>query len=122
MDIRLKRAYDDAAQNDGYRILVDRIWPRGVSKEDAKLDEWNKDISPSTELRKWFGHDESKWDEFQKKYIQELHDSDKAMDVLDTLRTRGKDSRLCLVYAAKNTECNNAVVLKHLLQDKEYTP
>ena len=74
MAIRLKRAYDSPAKNDGYRVLVDGIWPRGVSREDARLDEWLKEIAPSTELRKWFGHDAERWEEFKKRYHRELAD------------------------------------------------
>ncbi|HLQ86212.1 MAG TPA: DUF488 domain-containing protein [Salinisphaeraceae bacterium] len=115
-EIRLKRAYDDAADNDGTRILVDRVWPRGVSKEKARLDDWLKDVAPSTELRKWFGHDPDKWDEFSKRYRAELEDDDHA-EAMDNLRSVYQDvGRLTLVFAAKDEEHNQAVVLKHVLQ------
>ena len=84
MDIRLKRAYDPAARSDGLRILVDRIWPRGVAKEDADIAHWLKGLAPSTELRKWFGHDPDKWSEFCDRYLKELN-SDEAADDLETL-------------------------------------
>src|SRR5699024_6497684 len=112
MTIHLKRAYDDAASKDGYRVLVDRIWPRGVSKKDADLDDWCKEIAPSTELRKWFDHKETRWKGFQKRFRKELRDNDDAKDVLTQLRKKHKDGTLTLVYAAKDTEHNNAVLLK----------
>lgn len=111
--IIIKRIYDSAAENDGYRILVDRIWPRGVSKEEAKLDEWNKDVAPSTELRKWFGHEEEKFDEFVKKYKKEL---DAQKDELKKIRDIGKKQQICLLYGAKDEKHNQAVVLKSVLE------
>lgn len=117
MTIHLKRAYDDAASKDGYRVLVDRIWPRGVSKKDADLDDWCKEIAPSTELRKWFDHKETRWKGFQKRFRKELRDNDDAKDVLTQLRKKHKDGTLTLVYAAKDTEHNNAVLLKDVLQN-----
>ena len=110
--ILLKRAYDDPESGDGMRVLVDRLWPRGVKKEDAKVDVWLKDAAPSGELRKWFDHDPDKWAEFRKRYIKELGDHKDALhDVLD----RAKGKPLTLVFGAKDVEHNNAVVLKEYL-------
>ncbi len=112
MTIRLKRAYDDVAEDDGYRVLVDRLWPRGLSKDKARLDAWMQEIAPSHELRKWFGHDPDKWAEFQRRYTAELADKG---DLLDVLRQRAREGTLTLVYAAKDEEHNDAVVLRDLL-------
>ncbi|BEH15735.1 DUF488 domain-containing protein [Marinobacter shengliensis] len=112
MDIRLKRAYDTAARSDGPRILVDRIWPRGVAKEDADIAHWLKGLAPSTELRKWFGHDPDKWPEFCDSYLKELQ-SDGAAEDLETLwKILDEHKRITLVFAAKDTEHNNAVALR----------
>lgn len=117
MEIRLKRAYDDAARSDGPRVLVDRIWPRGVAKEDAQLESWLKGLAPSTELRKWFGHDPEKWREFQQRYLKELKKSDAAED-LDALKgIVNQHKRITLVFAAKDTEHNNAVALRDFLMN-----
>ncbi len=113
MTIRLKRAYDDAASSDGRRILVDRLWPRGVSKEDAAIDDWPKEIAPSAELRKWFGHDPEKWGEFRKRYRKELQDH---ADELGRIRDHARHGTVTLVYAAKDEEHNQAVVLKDVLE------
>ena len=112
MAIRLKRAYDEPAQNDGYRILVDRVWPRGISKKEARLDEWLKNIAPSAELRKWFDHDPDKWEQFLERYFREL---DEHPDLIRNLAGRAKDSGITLVFAARDTEHNNAVALKNYL-------
>lgn len=117
MSIRIKRAYEDAAKNDGYRVLVDRIWPRGVSKDEAQLDDWVKALAPSTELRKWFGHDPDRWDEFRKRYRKELKARDEAQQALDDLRQRARKGRVTLVFAAKDSEHSNAAFLRELLQD-----
>ena len=110
--IQIKRVYDDPSESDGYRILIDRIWPRGVSKEDAKLDDWNKDLAPSTELRKWFDHDPDKFKDFSDKYKKELKDQ---TDALKQLSKKAKDQTVTLLYGAKDTEHNQAVVLKEVL-------
>jgi uncharacterized protein YeaO (DUF488 family) len=111
--IKLKRIYEETQKEDGYRILVDRLWPRGVSKEKAALDLWFKDISPSDELRKWFGHDPKKWQEFQRKYESEIK---KNMDAFNSLRQIVKDKKtVTLLFAAKDKEHNEAVVIKKLL-------
>lgn len=113
--IRLKRAYEPASSEDGARYLIDRLWPRGIRKEDLQIDDWLKDVAPSTELRKWFGHDPTKWDEFQSRYRHELEDNDGAWQpLLDAARS----GTLTLVYGAKDTEHNDAVVLKGLLEER----
>ena len=113
MTIRTKRIYDPPAQTDGYRVLVDRIWPRGLSKEQAAIDLWLKDIAPSTALRRWFKHDPRKWPEFQKRYFREL---EQLPEHVGHLKTRSKSTRLTLLYAAKDTEHNNAAALKSFLE------
>lgn len=113
----IRRAYDEPTNNDGYRVLVDRVWPRGVSKEDAQLDEWCKQIAPSTELRKWFGHDPERWDEFRSRYRGELEDRD---DLVDALVERTTDGRVTLVFGAKDTDHNQAVVLAELIDERRH--
>jgi uncharacterized protein YeaO (DUF488 family) len=113
MDVRLKRAYEPAAPGDGYRILVDRLWPRGVSRQRAQLDEWHRELAPSTELRKWFGHDPARFDEFGRRYREELRAQRPA---LTALRRRARSGPLTLVYAAKDDEHNDAVVLAEVLR------
>ena len=113
--IEIKRIYDTPSNDDGYRILVDRIWPRGVSKEDAKLDEWNKDIAPTSELRKWFDHDPKKFEEFNEKYRKELEDK---KDDLNDICEKAKSQTVTLLYGAKDTEHNQAVVLQKVLSKK----
>lgn len=115
-DIRLKRAYDEPADNDGARILIDGMWPRGVAKEDAKIDEWLKDLAPSKSLRQWFGHDPERFEAFDESYRKELR-SGEAADAFKRLREYYERGRVTLVYAAKDRQHNNAVVLKHLLQN-----
>lgn len=110
--INIKRIYDDASPDDGRRIYVDRLWPRGVKKDEVKLDEWLKDIAPSDALRKWFAHDPSKYEEFKKRYIKEL---DPKLDILERLRKEGKKGTITLLYSARDTEHNNALVLKGVL-------
>lgn len=113
MDIRLKRAYEPATSADGYRVLIDRLWPRGVSRERAKLDEWEQELSPSTDLRQWFGHDPARFEEFCQRYTQELGGQ---RPRLTALRRRARDGTLTLVYAAGDTENNDAVVLAQVLR------
>jgi uncharacterized protein YeaO (DUF488 family) len=113
VDIRLKRAYDAASTSDGYRVLVDRLWPRGVSKQRAMLDEWEKELAPSTELREWFGHEPSRFAEFRRRYIGELR---RQRPRLAEFRRRGRDGTLTLVYSAHDTEHNDAVVLADVLR------
>ena len=116
MDIRLKRAYDAPARSDGPRVLVDRIWPRGVAKDEADITHWLKGLAPSTELRKWFGHDPAKWPEFRDRYLKELK-SDNASDDLAAIESLlDEHDRITLVFAAKDTEHNNAVALRDFIQ------
>jgi len=112
MNIQLKRIYEPYSKEDGYRILVDRLWPRGFTKEKAALDLWLKEIAPSTELRKWFGHDPEKWKEFQKKYRIELKQNKEA---LDRLRDYIKKGKVTLLYGAKDEEHNEAQVIKDFI-------
>lgn len=110
--IKIKRIYDEPSIDDGYRVLVDRIWPRGISKKAAALDEWIKEISPSTVLRKWFDHKEARFEEFSLRYCEELKEKE---DSLNELRKIAKNETLSLLYAAKNPEINHAIVLKDVL-------
>lgn len=110
--IKIKRIYDERAEEDGYRVLVDRIWPRGVSKEKANLDEWNKEVAPSTELRKWFDHKEERFEEFALRYRNELKEKE---EELNKLRIIANSEPLSLLYAAKSPILNNAIVLKEVL-------
>lgn len=110
--IRIKRAYESASAEDGYRVLVDRLWPRGVSKEEARLDAWMKEIAPSEELRQWFDHDPDRWEEFAGRYRAELQEKE---GLLRALRERAARGTLTLVFAARDTERNNAVVLMEYL-------
>jgi uncharacterized protein YeaO (DUF488 family) len=112
--IKLKRVYDQAKPSDGYRVLVDRLWPRGVRKCDAKLDAWFKELAPSTELRKWFEHDPEKWPEFQRRYRAELNSKTQPLRKL-IVEATGKD--ITLVYASREQRYNNVVVLKKLLEE-----
>lgn len=114
--VTIKRAYEKASKNDGYRILVDRLWPRGVSKEEAALDLWLKDIAPSTELRKWFGHDPKRWVEFEKRYRAELKEK---RELVAELRKVAKEHKITLVYGAKDEEHNQAAVLRDYLLSKK---
>ena len=110
--VSLKRVYDPPKRSDGTRILVDRLWPRGLTKEKARVDIWLKDVAPSTELRKWFGHDPEKWNEFRKRYRAELRDRKEA---LAALRAAAKKGQVTLLFGAKDTEHNEAVILRHYL-------
>lgn len=110
--VRLKRAYAPADPGDGVRLLVDRLWPRGVSKQDAALDEWVKDIAPSTQLRKWFGHDPARWDGFVKKYRDELREHEPE---LAKIRARAARETITLVYGARDEQHNEAVVLREVI-------
>lgn len=114
MNITLKRAYEATSATDGYRILVDRLWPRGVSKKDINIDEWCKDVAPSMELRKWFAHDPAKFAEFTKRYLTELKSSDAAQQLIK--RAKAKDKHLTLVFAARDPNVNHVVVLKQYLE------
>ena len=111
--VRIKRIYDPASPDDGRRILVDRLWPRGIRKEDANIDDWMKELAPGNELRKWFSHDPAKWKEFQKQYITELKTKN---ELLQKLRKEAKRGAITLLFAAKDIEHNNAVVLKKFIE------
>ncbi len=109
----IKRIYDEPLKKDGYRVLVDRLWPRGMKKEDAKIDEWAKALAPSPELRTWFGHEPEKWKEFQKEYKAELKKNKEIKPFID--RHKGK-KHITLLYAAKDVEHTHAIVLKNILE------
>ena len=115
MQIWLKRAYERPGDKDGTRILVDRIWPRGVSKEDLQLDTWLKEIAPSEGLRKWFDHDPKRWDEFKRRYFAEL---DNRQEAMEELLSKVRNGRVTLIFAAHDEEHNNAVALKEYLTDQ----
>jgi uncharacterized protein YeaO (DUF488 family) len=111
-NVKLKRAYEAPATDDGTRILVDRLWPRGVSKEHASIDQWMKDIAPSTQLRKWFGHDPARWDEFRRRYAKEVQQN---ADLLGQLRSLARQGPITLVYSARDEKHNDAVELRELI-------
>jgi uncharacterized protein YeaO (DUF488 family) len=113
MDVRLKRAYAPATSADGYRVLIDRLWPRGVSYERANLDAWEKELAPSTQLREWFGHEPRRFDEFRRRYVDELRSQRSA---LTALRRRARHGTVTLVYAAGDEQHNDAVVLAEVLR------
>jgi uncharacterized protein YeaO (DUF488 family) len=116
MAIRIERIYDNPKEVDSFRILVDRLWPRGLCKDKIKVDLWQKDIAPSNSLRKWFGHDEKKWDEFKRRYFKEL---DKKRDAVNTVIEKAKEHHsVTLLYATKEEKFNNAVALKEFLEEK----
>ncbi len=112
--IYTKRAYEPVGPSDGYRVLIDRLWPRGVSKVRAHIDEWAKDIAPSAELRRWYGHDPAKWKEFRSRYLRELR-SPAAKAVLDSLVRRAKRGPVTLVYASSASEISDVAVLEEKL-------
>ncbi|MEK4554138.1 MULTISPECIES: DUF488 domain-containing protein [Jeotgalicoccus] len=113
--LKLKRVYDDVSQQDGKRILVDGVWPRGIKKEDLEHDEWYKEIAPSSDLRKWFDHDPDKWEEFKKKYKKELKEQ---KDLVDQIKKDSDGHNVTLLYAAKDEEHNQAVVIKEYIENK----
>jgi uncharacterized protein YeaO (DUF488 family) len=113
--IRLKRVYEPPSRTDGSRILVDRLWPRGLTKERAAVTLWLKDVAPSTELRKWFGHSPARWKRFQARYRKELREN---KDVLELLKRKSKAHTVTLVYAARDEQHNEALVLKRILQGR----
>jgi uncharacterized protein YeaO (DUF488 family) len=112
MIINIKRAYESPAKEDGKRILVDRLWPRGISKEKAKIDLWPKELAPSTELRRWYGHEPAKWTEFKSRYFEEL---DAHPDLVDELRSVLKGT-VTFIYSSKELKLNNAVALKEYIE------
>ncbi|HDS45589.1 MAG TPA: DUF488 domain-containing protein [Methanomicrobia archaeon] len=113
MTLKVKRIYEQPAEDDGFRILVDRLWPRGLSKDKASVDLWLKDIAPSTELRKWFAHKEERWDEFKKRYFGELEGKH---ELLDAIREESVKGSVTLLYSAKNDTLNNAMALVSYIQ------
>jgi uncharacterized protein YeaO (DUF488 family) len=113
--IKTKRTYDKHEAEDGFRILVDRIWPRGLKKTDFKMDLWQKDIAPSTSLRKWFNHDESKWNEFKNRYYQELQNKKESIGLL---LDKARKETITLLYSSKEEKYNNAIALKEYLEVK----
>jgi uncharacterized protein YeaO (DUF488 family) len=117
-EVKLKRVYEPQTRCDGVRVLVDRLWPRGVSKTAAALDQWMKEIAPSTELRKWFGHDPERWEEFGRRYAAELHANDELLGQLGALARQGT---VTLVYSAHDEAHNDAVVLRDVLLGRKPT-
>jgi uncharacterized protein YeaO (DUF488 family) len=113
VSVRLKRAYDPPEPSDGYRVLVDRLWPRGVARANARLDEWARELAPSTELRRWFGHNPARFAGFRQRYVEELSAQE---DKLRELRGRAREQTVTLVYGARDTEHNDAVVLAEILR------
>ncbi len=113
MNVTVKRIYDTPKHSDGYRVLVDRLWPRGMKKDDAQLDEWTRDLAPSDALRKWFGHDPDRWNEFRKRYSREL--GGKKEEIIAMVR-RSQNRTVTLLFAAKDLQRNNAVVLKEYIE------
>lgn len=115
--IEIERIYNNPQgnNNNSFRILVDRLWPRGLSKDKVKVDLWQKDIAPSTSLRKWFSHDKKKWDEFKSRYFKEL---EKNSESINTIINKAKEGSITLLYGAKDEKFNNAVVLKEYLEEK----
>ena len=112
VNVKLKRVYDPPAASDGTRILVDRLWPRGVKKANAAIDQWDKSIAPSTRLRNWFGHDPARWQEFRQRYASEIHGR---REELAALRARAKSGRITLIFAAHDKMHNHAIVLRDVL-------
>jgi uncharacterized protein YeaO (DUF488 family) len=115
MQVRLKRVYDQPGDQDGTRVLVDRLWPRGIKKGNAAVDLWLKDIAPSNELRRWFSHEPTKWPEFKKRYFEELEGKGDALQKMVELASRGK---VTLLYSSKEEKFNNAVALKEYIEEK----
>jgi uncharacterized protein YeaO (DUF488 family) len=113
--VKIKRIYDPVSRGDGKRILVDRLWPRGIRKEEARIDEWLKEIAPSNELRKWFGHDPARWQGFREKYAAELAEKP---ELLKGIRAAAKKGAITLLFAAKDLTHNNAAVLKEMLESE----
>jgi len=114
--IMIKRIYEPPSKSDGKRILVDRLWPRGIKKVEARIDEWLKDIAPSNELRKWYSHDPAKWLAFREKFRKELANK---KDIIERLRKEASRGRVTLLFSSKNTEINNAVALKEIIEQRE---
>src|SRR5262249_26765113 len=116
-DVRIKRAYEEPAPDDGYRVLVDRLWPRGARKEALAIEAWSKDVAPSDELRRWFGHDEERWRAFAGRYREELA-HEPAVSVVDELAARARRQTITLVFGAKDEAHNQAVVLREVIEER----
>lgn len=116
--VQIKRAYEASAQSDGYRVLVDRLWPRGMSKQSLHHDQWCKELAPSTELRKWFDHKPERWEKFHTDYTAELH-TEQALKQMDEILAAAKNGKITLLYSAKDTEHNQAVVLAEVMNDRD---
>lgn len=114
-EIKIKRIYEERQEEDGYRVLVDRLWPRGISKQKAQVDEWMKEIAPSNELRKWFGHDPKKFREFKRRYKMSLINCELKQEKIARLKAWLKKDHVTLLYAAKDEQHNHAVVLKEVI-------
>ncbi|MFA7614822.1 MAG: DUF488 family protein [Candidatus Caldatribacteriota bacterium] len=115
--IKIKRAYEEAKKSDGYRVLVDRLWPRGIKKEELDFDEWAKELSPSKELRQFFSHDKEKWRDFSSRFKKELKSKD-AKDKILFLAKRAKKKNVTLIYSAKDEEHNNAIILQKVIEEE----
>jgi uncharacterized protein YeaO (DUF488 family) len=116
--MRTKRVYEEPVKGDGFRILVDRLWPRGLSKDRARIDLWLKEVAPSDALRKWFGHDRARWAEFKRRYFKELADKKEA---IEPIVKKASQVSVTLLYGAKDEECNNAVALQEFIEQKKHT-
>ena len=116
--MRTKRVYEEPVKGDGFRILVDRLWPRGLSKDRARIDLWLKEVAPSDALRKWFGHDRTRWAEFKRRYFKELADRKEA---IEPIVKKASQVSVTLLYGAKDEECNNAVALQEFIEQKKHT-
>jgi uncharacterized protein YeaO (DUF488 family) len=116
MRIKIKRAYEKPSRDDGFRVLIDRLWPRGINKEDAQIDLWLKEVAPSSELRKWFNHEPEKWDEFRRRYFEELTGKE---DMLKQIGERARRKTVTLIFGAKEEKYNNAAALKEYLSKKK---
>lgn len=116
MFIHVKRAYDKPTANDGCRVLVDRLWPRGLSRQEARIDEWLRDVAPSKRLRQWFGHDPERWSEFRRRYFREL---DQHTEAVRRLAARAQRRRVTLIYSAKDEQHNNAAALAAYLRQRK---
>lgn len=115
--MRTKRVYEEPVKGDGFRILVDRLWPRGLTKDRARIDLWLKEAAPSDALRKWFGHDRARWAEFKRRYFKELADNEEAVEPIVSKASKGT---VTLLYGAKDEECNNAVALQEFIEQKKH--
>jgi uncharacterized protein YeaO (DUF488 family) len=115
ISIRIKRVYDPSSPQDGLRILVDRLWPRGLSKEKAKVDLWLREIAPSNELRKWYGHEPDKWTEFKKKYLEEIEEKKAEFELL---RKKARQGTVTFLFSSKEEKLNNAAALKEFVESK----